>query len=139
MYKVVVKGGTYVYRDELKQNGANWDAVNKVGYFNCMNEHAMKSALRDWNDRERRTFAYVEEGAEEAPKERVVVWFKCNNIENVDGRFLMTDEAEDVAQRSINEFGKVFVDLNGNIRDPEGLTLADVDEVRELDLKKDFK
>ena len=51
----------------------------------------------------------------------------------------MTDEAEDVAQRSIIEFGKVFVDLNGNIRDPEGLTLADVDEVRELDLKKDFK
>ena len=55
MYKVVVKGRTYDYRGELKQHGANWDAVNKVWYFNCMNERAMKSVLHDWNDRERRS------------------------------------------------------------------------------------
>ncbi|MBR4432325.1 MAG: hypothetical protein IKS76_03875 [Paludibacteraceae bacterium] len=143
MYKVIVKGRTYDIRDELKRDGANWDKEHKYWYFLCGNEQATRSALKAYNDKERKIFAYVEEGerteAPERPRERVVLWFTCDNIANVHEVYLKSEEAEETALRSIRDFGKVYVDMNGDIRDPEGLTLADVDEVRELDLSKDLR
>ena len=143
MHKVIVKGRTFPVKDELKSVGANWDKEHKYWYFNCGNEQAMHTVLKDWNDKERKIFAYVEEGerteAPEIPKERVVLWFKCDDIENVRETFLTTPEAREIAIQSIEACGKVYVDMYGTIRDPEGLTLTDVDEVRELDPSKDLQ
>lgn len=140
MQKIIVKGKTYEHRDELKQDGANWDRENKVWYFLAMNEQAERSILRKWNDKERRTWAYVDKVAERAQtkRERVVVYFECDDIADAELRFTMTEQEREIALVSIEESGLVYVDLTGRVRDSEGLTLRDVDELRPIDWAKDF-
>lgn len=143
MQKVVVKGRTFPIKDELKRDGANWDKEHKYWYFLCGTDLATRNALKAWNDKERKVFAYVEKEAHteapETPKERVVLWFKCDSIDNVHEILVKDDKARELAARCIADYGKVYVDMNGDIRDPEGLTLVDVDETRELDWSKDIR
>ena len=141
MRKIIVNGKTYEHRDELKKDGANWDRENKVWYFLAMNEQAERSILNKWNDKELRTVAYVDMVAERAlaKRERVVVYFECDDIADAEGRFTMTEREREIAMTDIEESGKVYVDLTGRVRDSEGLTLRDVDELRPINWEKDFQ
>ena len=139
MYKVIVKGRTYEQRAELKKDGANWDKDAKVWYFLC-NEQAKTKILHDWNNKELKVWAYVDESETPAERDlsRVVVWFKCDTITDIECHIDMTDDERDIANDNLTEYGKVYIDLTGHVRHADALTLADVDELRAGDWDKDF-
>ena len=141
MQKIIVKGRTFEYRALLKSEGAMWDVDEKVWYFISQSEQETRAILEDWNNRDRRTIAYVDKVVEraQAKRERVVVYFECDDIAYAEQHFTMTEQEREIAIISIEESGKVYVDLAGHVRDSEGLTLRDVDELREINWEKDFQ
>lgn len=85
-------------------------------------------------------WAYVDKSETPAERDlsRVVVWFKCDTITDIECHIDMTDDERDIANDNLTEYGKVYIDLTGHIRHADALTLADVDELRAGDWDKDF-